>query len=88
MIVRITTRIAHSQGIVELGEKEDVPVKPFVRNPQKYVMLPAHARPRHMFIEEQHQEAEGVFQQESASTASSGETKNAASSPTAWPTST
>jgi len=53
VIVRITTRIAHSQGIVELGEKMDVPVKPFVRNPQKFVMLPAHARPRHVFIEEQ-----------------------------------
>lgn len=53
-IVRITTRIAHSQGLVELGERSDPGVKPFVRNPQKYVMLPAHARPRHVFIEEQH----------------------------------
>ena len=54
VIVRITTRIAHSQGIVELGGRKDVPVKPFVRNFQKYVMLPVHARPRHVFIEEQH----------------------------------
>jgi indolepyruvate ferredoxin oxidoreductase alpha subunit len=53
VIVRITTRIAHSQGIVELSEKKDVAVRPFVRNPQKYVMLPSHARPRHVFIEEQ-----------------------------------
>ncbi|OHD65918.1 MAG: indolepyruvate ferredoxin oxidoreductase subunit alpha, partial [Spirochaetes bacterium RBG_13_51_14] len=54
VIVRITTRIAHSQGIVEIEEKKNVPVRPFVRNPQKFVMLPAHARPRHLFIEEQH----------------------------------
>jgi TPP-dependent indolepyruvate ferredoxin oxidoreductase alpha subunit len=54
IIVRITTRIAHSQGIVDLEERQNIPVKPFVRNFQKYVMLPAHARPRHVFIEEQH----------------------------------
>ncbi|TAL32435.1 MAG: indolepyruvate ferredoxin oxidoreductase subunit alpha [Spirochaetes bacterium] len=53
VIVRITTRIAHSQGIVELGERKSDTLKPFVRNFQKYVMLPAHARPRHRFIEEQ-----------------------------------
>lgn len=54
VIVRITTRIAHSQGIVEIGEREEVPVRPFVRDFKKFVMLPAHARPRHFFIEEQH----------------------------------
>lgn len=53
VLVRITTRIAHSQGPVELGERKEVPLKPFVRNPKKYVMIPAHARPRHVFIEEQ-----------------------------------
>jgi indolepyruvate ferredoxin oxidoreductase alpha subunit len=54
VIVRITTRIAHSQGIVELGERKEVPLREVPRNPQKYVMIPAHARPRHRFIEEQH----------------------------------
>jgi indolepyruvate ferredoxin oxidoreductase, alpha subunit len=55
VIVRTTTRIAHSQGIVELGEPEKVAVKDFVRNPQKFVMIPAHARPRHVFVEAQMQ---------------------------------
>ena len=54
VIVRITTRIAHSQGVVTMDKRSEVPVRPFVRNYQKYVMLPAHARPRHVFIEEQH----------------------------------
>lgn len=54
VIVRITTRIAHSQGPVEIGEREDVPLKDFVRDPKKYVMIPAHARPRHVFVEQQH----------------------------------
>ncbi len=53
VIVRITTRIAHSQGIVELNDRKNAPLKEFVRNPQKFVMIPAHARPRHKFIEEQ-----------------------------------
>lgn len=53
VIVRITTRIAHSQGIVSEEERKEIPVREFVRNPQKYVMIPAHARPRHKFIEEQ-----------------------------------
>ncbi len=54
VIVRITTRIAHSQSVVTLEDRQNVPVKEFARNPQKYVMIPAHARPRHIFIEEQH----------------------------------
>ncbi len=53
VIVRITTRIAHSQEIVNFGDRKEVPVKEFVRNPQKYVMIPAHARVRHKIIEEQ-----------------------------------
>jgi indolepyruvate ferredoxin oxidoreductase alpha subunit len=53
VIVRITTRIAHSQGVVDLGGRDEAPLKDFERNPRKYVMIPAHARPRHKFIEEQ-----------------------------------
>ncbi len=53
VIVRTTTRIAHSQGPVELGERAEVPLKDFVRDPKKYVMIPAHARPRHVFVEQQ-----------------------------------
>ncbi|MGL4368599.1 MAG: thiamine pyrophosphate-dependent enzyme, partial [Spirochaetota bacterium] len=53
VILRTTTRVSHSQGIVELGDRENVPVKDFVRNPRKFVMIPAHSRPRHLVIEEQ-----------------------------------
>lgn len=53
VIVRITTRIAHSQGVVEIAEPEKFQLKEYVRDPKKYVMIPAHARPRHKFIEEQ-----------------------------------
>ncbi len=53
VIVRTTTRISHSESIVELGEVESVE-KPsgFVRDVKKYVMIPAYARQRHIIVEE------------------------------------
>jgi len=53
VIIRMTTRTSHSQGIVNTCEPESVVNKPFVIDPKKYVMIPAHARVRHVFIEEQ-----------------------------------
>lgn len=52
VIVRLTTRVAHSQGLVELGEREDVPLRAYEKNPGKYVMMPAMARKRHVAVEE------------------------------------
>jgi indolepyruvate ferredoxin oxidoreductase alpha subunit len=53
VIVRTTTRIAHSESLVELCEKENIePPKGFVRDVQKFVMIPAHARQRHVIVEE------------------------------------
>lgn len=52
VIVRITTRIAHSQGLVELGEQEGFPEKEFIRNTEKNIMIPVFVRLRHKFKEE------------------------------------
>lgn len=52
VLLRITTRIAHSKSIVELGPRTEAGVKPYVRNQKKYVMIPANARERHMEVEE------------------------------------
>lgn len=51
VIVRLSTRIAHSQSIVELSEKVDYKLKDYVKNPGKYVMMPAMARKRHVEVE-------------------------------------
>ncbi len=53
VIVRTTTRVAHSESLVVPGKRENID-KPsgFVRNAQKYVMIPAFARPRHKIVEE------------------------------------
>lgn len=52
VIVRLSTRVAHSQSSVELYERQEIAVKPYEKNPQKYVMMPAFARGRHVIVEE------------------------------------
>ena len=55
VILRLTTRVAHSQSLVELQERTEVPVRSYERNIQKYVMMPANARVKHVFVEERMQ---------------------------------
>ena len=52
VIFRLTTRVSHSRSPVELGERCEYDVKPYVKNPQKYVMMPANARGRHVVVED------------------------------------
>ena len=52
IFLRLVTRIAHSQSIVELQDRADIPMKEYVKNPQKYVMAPANAKRRHPFVED------------------------------------
>lgn len=52
VILRITTKLAHSQSIVELGDRIELEDKLYERNPQKYVMMPANAIRRHLVVEE------------------------------------
>ena len=52
VILRLTTRVAHSQSLVELGEREEAPVRAYERNIPKYVMMPANARIKHVVVEE------------------------------------
>jgi indolepyruvate ferredoxin oxidoreductase alpha subunit len=50
VLLRVTTRISHSKGIVSLGERETVEHGGFERNITKYVMVPAHAAKRHKIV--------------------------------------
>lgn len=52
VIVRMCTRVAHSQSSVELCDRNEPAQKEYVKNPQKYVMVPANAKIRHPFVEE------------------------------------
>ena len=51
VFVRLSTRVSHSQSLVEVGEREEHPVKPYEKNIPKNVMMPAMARGRHVFVE-------------------------------------
>jgi len=51
VLVRLSTRIAHSRSVVELGEKVGYQIKAYCKNPDKYVMMPAMARKRHVEVE-------------------------------------
>ncbi len=52
VIVRITTRIAHSRTIVELSDRQSRPVKGYEKRPWKTILLPAFARVRHVDLEQ------------------------------------
>lgn len=51
VVLRTCTRVAHSQKLVELREREERALKPYERNPQKYVAAPANAVKRHVEVE-------------------------------------
>lgn len=51
VLLKMCTRVAHSQSIVTLGERTEV-TKPYEKNPLKYIMAPANAIRRHPFVEE------------------------------------
>ena len=55
-VFRITTRLAHSQGLVELKEREDIEDKPYVKDIRKTVMMPGNAKLRHVEIEKRNLE--------------------------------
>ena len=52
VILRMCTRIAHSQCVVDIGEREGAPRKEYVKQPAKYIMMPGYAKVRHPLVEQ------------------------------------
>lgn len=52
MFLRLSTRVSHSQSIVELDERKDDELKEYKKDPAKFVMMPGNAIKRHVFVEE------------------------------------
>lgn len=52
VILRTTTKLAHSQSIVELSDRIEIADKEYNRQVQKYVMMPASAIGRHLVVED------------------------------------
>ncbi|GAA0179686.1 indolepyruvate ferredoxin oxidoreductase subunit alpha [Clostridium sediminicola] len=52
VLFRMTTRTCHSKGIVEIGDREEVPVKEYKKDTAKYLVAPANARKLHVVVED------------------------------------
>jgi len=52
VLLRLCTRVSHSQSVVEEEERTEVPLAPYEKNPQKFVMVPGNAIRRHPVVEE------------------------------------
>lgn len=52
VIVRMCTRIAHSQSLVELCDREHRELPTYEKNPQKFIMVPGNAIKKHPIVEE------------------------------------
>ena len=52
VLMKMCTRIAHCQSIVQLSDRQDVPVKPYEKNIAKYIMMPGMAKKRHPIVEQ------------------------------------
>ena len=56
VMLRTCTRVAHSQSLVELHERDERALKPYEKIPQKYVAAPAISVKRHVVVEQRMEE--------------------------------
>lgn len=52
VLLRMVMRIAHTQSLVELSERQNGLDKPYEKTPSKYIMMPGYAKKRHPIVEE------------------------------------
>ncbi len=52
VLLKMCTRVAHSQSVVEPSQRFEPPQKPYEKNPPKYIMMPGFAKKRHPVVEE------------------------------------
>lgn len=51
VLIKMCTRVSHSQSVVETGERIVPEQKNYEKNPAKYIMMPANAKTRHPMVE-------------------------------------
>lgn len=74
VMLRMTTRVCHGKGLVETGERITIPDRDYVKDPQKYVMIPANARKRHIFVEQRNKQLAEFSEQFSGNVEITGDT--------------
>ncbi len=51
VLLKMCTRVSHSQSVVEPGQRIMPPEKPYEKNGAKYIMMPGNAKRRHPLVE-------------------------------------
>ena len=51
VLLRLSTRVSHSQSAIAPSPRAGIPLRDYQKNPQKYVMMPANAKGRHVAVE-------------------------------------
>ena len=51
VLLKMCTRVSHSQSVVEPGQRIMPPAKPYEKNGAKYIMMPGNAKRRHPLVE-------------------------------------
>ena len=51
VLLKMCTRVSHSQSVVETGERVEPEQKKYEKNPAKYIMMPVNAKKRHPEVE-------------------------------------
>ena len=51
VIIKMCTRVAHSQSIIETSDRAEIEAKPYEKRPDKYIMMPGYAKKRHPIVE-------------------------------------
>ena len=58
VLIRLSTRISHSQGIVELNDRVEQKLPEYKKDAKKFVMMPIFARDRRVFVNERDRKLE------------------------------
>ena len=52
VLLKMCTRVSHSQSVVETSDRAEAPAKPYEKNGPKYIMMPGNAKRRHPVVEQ------------------------------------
>jgi len=68
VLLRLSTRISHSRTLVKTGERQQRALREYVKDPAKYVMMPANARPRRLAVEKRMEELSAIAETDAFNT--------------------
>ncbi len=74
VLLRLSTRVSHSQSVTETGDRLNVSLKEYKKDPAKYVMMPSYAKAKHVVVEERTQRLIAYAERASVNTAEYNDT--------------